>query len=58
MECRYCKQEVFVFDKPPEFAPEGWATDETGDPVEDFICPARESSGRFPDGKPHEVVAR
>lgn len=56
--CWYCKEPIYLFDKAPvEFALEngsGWATDHCGDIKEDFICTNRESSGRWPDGKPHE----
>jgi hypothetical protein len=59
--CIRCGQVVALFDKAPSWAKvngggQGWATDLTGDPVEGFICPARETSARFPDGKPHEVT--
>lgn len=57
--CKHCGAEVYIFDKAPEFAADengqGWATDDSGDVMGDFICPERESTGRFPDGKPHEV---
>lgn len=56
--CLHCGQVIHVFDKAPgQYADEnrqGWATDRSGDVLEDFICPRRESSGRWPHGKPHE----
>jgi len=59
MICKHCKQPIDLYDKAPSFAQvndsrQGWAADQTGDPDEDFYCPEREASGRFPDGKPHE----
>lgn len=59
--CKHCGASIHLFDKAP-FAlmatdnGQGWATDESGDPVEDFVCPVREASGRYPDGKPHEPL--
>lgn len=58
-ECRYCHHLIYLFDKAPiAFAAEsgarGWAEDNSGDVLDDFICPSRDSSGRWPDGKPHE----
>lgn len=59
--CSYCHQEIFLFDKAPtEFAREdgaGWALDYSGDIQDDFICNARESTGRWPNGKPHDPVS-
>ncbi len=59
-------QNIYLFDKAPILkhveseAPiligtdAGWATDRSGDIVEDFICPGREASGRWPHGRPHK----
>lgn len=59
--CQYCGDEIFIFNKAPsgfelsEYG-EGWATDITGDIVEDFICFAREATDDCPDGMPHEPL--
>lgn len=62
--CQHCDAEITIFDYKPtgdedadvfEYAGPQWATDESGDPNEDFICPARESSARWPNGRPHEM---
>lgn len=54
--CVHCNSSVSRFDKAPKWS-DGWATDITGDIEEDFICPARQTTGRHPDGKPHEVAS-
>mgnify|MGYP006958846545 CR=1 FL=1 len=65
MICAYCNQEIYLMDYKPtgdhlrdiqDKTDRLWAADISGDPNDDFICPAREATGRWPNGKRHSIA--